>query len=153
MIALPRQMLQSYVRYFPWSSGKAQLIRLLWKPLSLGRHNGTTTLRGSNVRMSCDLTKLIQRQLYFWGTYEADCCNLWVKLAAKSKVIFDLGANVGLYSLLAAEANPRSSITAFEPTIEMVDLCLTNISLNSFKNIDLIQAAVGAETGSTLLRE
>lgn len=153
MTALARTALQYYARYFPLSKGKNKLVGLLWKPLSFGQYNFTTNLQGSDVRISCDLTQFVQRQLYFWGAYEGQYCKHWIALAKRSSVIFDIGANVGLYSLLAAEANPSAYISAFEPTSELVEVLTGNVGLNGFQNIRINGAAVGARAGEAILRE
>lgn len=153
MTLLARAALQYYTRHFPISKGKTQLIGLLWKPLSFGKYRCTTTLQGSNVKMSCDLRYFIQRNLFFWGAYENEYCRYWRGLACKANVIFDLGANVGLYSLLAAEANPNASIHAFEPTSELAEILRGNVALNGFENIEIVQVAVGKSSGSAILRE
>jgi FkbM family methyltransferase len=96
---------------------------------------------------------MIQRQLYFWGGYEQNYCKYWISLCRTSNNIFDVGANVGLYSLLAAEANPEASIHAFEPTQEMLDIAKANVRLNNFQNIRINPVAVGYPTGNGVLRD
>lgn len=135
--------LQWYVRRSPLSKGKGRLVSLLWKPLSGGKNRRTTELRQADVRLVCDLTKLIQRHLYFWGHYEEQSCAHWIRLAREARVVFDIGANVGLYSLLAAWANPGSQIHAFEPTPEVAAILKENIELNGPRNISVAQVAVG----------
>ncbi len=68
-----------------------------------------------------------------------------MKLAVRSQVIFDAGANIGLYALLAAKVNPRSSIHAFEPTPSIVARLDENIRLNNLHNIKVNAVAVGAK--------
>jgi FkbM family methyltransferase len=144
--------LQWYVRHFPISKGKGRLVSLLWKPLSWGASRRQTVLRQADVRVVCDLTKFIQRRLYFWGGYEEESCAHWIRLARESRIIFDIGANVGLYSLLAAWANPQSEIHAFEPTPAMVDILTSNIELNRMQNISVVPKAVGPGVGTGFLR-
>jgi FkbM family methyltransferase len=132
-----------YVRHFPIRKGKARLISLLWKPLSRGATRRQTLLRQADVRVVCDLNKFIQRHLYFWGGYEEESCAHWIRLARESRIIFDIGANGGLYSLLAGRTNPESEVHAFEPTPEMVELLRGNIELNCMRNISVVPMAVG----------
>ena len=109
-------------------------------------------LRQADVRLVCDLTRLIQRRLYFWGGYEEESCAHWIRLARESKIIFDIGANVGLYSLLAARANPQSEIYAFEPTPEVAAILSGNIELNRVQNISVEPMAVGSSDRRGFLR-
>lgn len=144
--------LQWYVRHFPMSKGKGRLVSGLWKPLSGGNHRRQTVLRQADVRLVCDLTKLIQRRLYFWGGYEEESCARWLGLARESRIIFDIGANVGLYSLLAGWANPHSRICAFEPTPDVVAILQDNIELNAMQNIAVEPVAVGNSDRMGFLR-
>ena len=153
MTYLARSALQYFVRHFPVSKGKNRLVSALWKPLSFGEYRTLTTLSQADVKMSCDLTQLLQRHLYFWGSYEEQYCDYWIKFARQSQVIFDVGANAGLYSLLAAAANPQASIHAFEPTKEIVEQLLDNIRLNGIRNVNVNAVGVSRRNGSAILRE
>ena len=62
---------KGYLRDFPYDKGKQRMLSALWKPLSFGQYQRQTTLRQADVKMNCDVTRLIQRQLYFLGSYEA----------------------------------------------------------------------------------
>lgn len=147
-------LLQYYVRHFPVDRGKNRVISYLWKPLSKGESDPLDAeLSQANVRVRCHLNQMIQRQLYFWGSYEKECCALWIRLAGDAHTIFDIGANIGLYSLLAARTNPSAKIHAFEPTPAVVDLLKTNIALNGFSNITVNNCAIGRNRGNGLLRE
>src|SRR4051794_10870809 len=126
------KLLQYYVRHFPIDLGKNRAISLLWQPLTYGQNKTRhAKLVQGNITVKCDLQHLIQRQLYFWGTYEPEYCEQWIRLARQSKVIFDVGANVGIYSLLAAEANPAAEIHAFEPSVSMAKVLASNLRLNN----------------------
>ena len=144
-------MLTSYVRSFPVNKGKSRVISLLWKPLSFGRYVRETRLRHANVRVRCDITQFVQRQLYFFGTYEEESCDRWVPIAKQAHTIFDVGANVGLYSLLAGAANPQAAIHAFEPTPEVFETLVENLRLNDLSNVLANRTAVGRTTGKSFL--
>ena len=106
----------------------------------------------ADIKLRCDLTKFLQRHLYFFGGYEKEYCDYWMKLAPHAAIIFDIGANVGLYSLLAAAANPASRIHAFEPTPEIGEAFRENIRLNSFRNIVVNALGVGNRSGEAFLQ-
>lgn len=57
--------------------------------------------------------------------------------------IFDLGFNIGLFSMYAAPF--AKQIYGFEPTKETFDLATKNIKDNRLNNIKLIQAAISTE--------
>ncbi len=70
----------------------------------------------------------IENETYWKGlfnTFEHEMGWIWIMLSKKSHVILDIGANTGIYSLVAKTVNPSSEIYAFEPsrnTLEMVPL-------------------------------
>jgi FkbM family methyltransferase len=144
--------LQWYVRHFPISKGKGRLVSWLWKPLSSGNWQRQTVLRQADVQVVCDLSRFIQRHLYFWGGYEEENCAHWIRLARESRIIFDVGANVGLYSLLAGSVNPQSKVYAFEPTLEVTAILQGNIELNGMQNISVEPVAVGDSERTGFLR-
>jgi len=145
--------LKSYVRFFPVSKGKERVISWLWKPLSAGRHTHNVKLHKSDLSITCDITQMLQRHLYFWGSYEPEYCRHWTRLAKRSRVIFDVGANLGLYSLLAAEANPKALIHSFEPTPEIAARFQTNLECNGIRCVKVNAVGVGSHAGKAVLRE
>jgi FkbM family methyltransferase len=152
--AAMRRLLQYYVRNFPIDRGKGRAISFLWKTLSKNLPGPLEAqLTQADVKVICHLNQMLQRQLYFWGSYEKDCCAQWIRLAQSAETIFDIGANVGLYSLLAARSNPSAQIHAFEPTAAANELLRTNIALNGFRNITVNNCGIGRDSGEGLLRE
>lgn len=60
--------------------------------------------------------------------------------------IFDIGANVGYYSILFAQLAPRGHVVSFEPT-STAQMLRANLTHNSIANVDIHQVALGATTG------
>ena len=59
-------------------------------------------------------------------------------------VFVDVGANVGIYSLAAAEVvGSLGRVISFEPDPSNFDLLTRNVKLNGFENVRLVEAAVG----------
>jgi len=66
-------------------------------------------------------------------------------------VFVDVGANVGVYALLGSTV-PGVEVWAFEPSSETVTRLRMNVDLNGVGDIiHVVQAAVGAGSGSALL--
>ena len=90
----------------------------------------------------------------FWsglfGNWEKDSLYLWAKLCETSDVIFDIGANTGVYSLIAKSVNSNSSVYAFDPVKRVYDKLSENIQLNSF-NIQSHQLALSDKTGEAIV--
>jgi FkbM family methyltransferase len=82
-----------------------------------------------------------------WNGYESDTSPFFYDLAAKSMVVFDVGAHVGYYSILAGLANPASKVYAFEPLPRAVQRFRKNLNENKIDNVELIECAVGECSG------
>jgi FkbM family methyltransferase len=57
---------------------------------------------------------------------------LWIDLAKNSSVVLDIGANTGLYALVASLANPSGQVFAFEPVPRIYALLCRNARINGF---------------------
>lgn len=77
---------------------------------------------------------LIENQLFWRGLsgFEPNSLRIWSKLCKTSKVILDLGANTGVYSLLAKAENPHAIVHAFEPVERVFKLLEKNKSINNY---------------------
>ena len=97
----------------------------------------------------------IENEFYWKGYdksgFEPISRELWWKLCKRANTIFDIGANTGLYSLFASLSNPNAQIHAFEPIRRNVEKLRQNASLNKIENINVVEAAISAEDGSTLI--
>ena len=80
------------------------------------------------------------------GFYEYKVMKVFEKLAKDSKVIVDVGANIGKYTILAGKTNPTAKVIAIEPEKENCKLLNKNIILNDLE-ISVIEEAVGNKEG------
>lgn len=62
-------------------------------------------------------------------------------------VVIDAGANVGLFAVWFARANPECRLIAFEPFAENFALLLKNRAAAGVANLQVYQAALGRATG------
>lgn len=63
-------------------------------------------------------------------------------------VLFDIGANIGIYSLYAATTLPGATILSFEPESQSFSSLCKNIAVNGFTNITPYQFALSNEVGA-----
>ncbi len=104
-------------------------------------------------RMKLDLADPEQLKVYFYGhyheRYEAD---LVQRLLTEDDVFWDVGANVGYFTLVAATALAnRGQIVAFEPGKNAYARLTENLSLNSYRNIQTFPVAVTDREGEAVL--
>jgi len=71
----------------------------------------------------------------------------WIRSFSPHDVFFDVGANVGVYSLFASSLYPEMTIWAFEPMKANYAALIQNIEMNGFHNIKAFRQAIGNRTG------
>lgn len=95
----------------------------------------------------------VENMIFWYGLekgFEKDSIKLWIKLCKEANVIFDIGANTGLYSLVAKAINPSAKVYAFDPVKRIVDKLRYNINLNEW-DIEVVGKAVSNNNGSAII--
>jgi FkbM family methyltransferase len=85
----------------------------------------------------------------FWlGTYEREKYELFHAAISRENVIYDIGANVGIYSVLACRTvGINGRVFAFEPSTANLSYLNSNIRANRFSNCEVIPQAVSDTDG------
>lgn len=139
-----------YARRFPIRRGKLRVINLLWRA-AVGSHSPhrAVVLKHGGFKMSCDLSEMLQRQFYFFGTYflEEDVLRCWEVAAKGAKIILDVGANAGIYSLAALAIQSDATVHAFEPTPEIAARLRATANLNGLDHLHVHEMAVLNKNG------
>ncbi len=87
------------------------------------------------------------------GTFERYEQELLKRLVRPGDVMFDIGANVGFYTLLAARlVGHDGSVVAFEPAARNVGYLRRHLELNSLTNVRVLEAAVGDRVGTAVFQ-
>ncbi|MBC8241545.1 MAG: FkbM family methyltransferase [Alphaproteobacteria bacterium] len=94
----------------------------------------------------CPICEIIVRT----GAFEPTSMRLWRALVDSVDTAIDVGAHVGIYSLLAAAVKPGMAIHAFEPNPEAFARLNENIQLNGFQNISTYPLAVSDTAGEIM---
>jgi len=95
---------------------------------------------------------IIGKELYVRGLIEEAETRAIGKMLVPGMVFFDIGANLGFYSLLSAKkVGPTGQVHSFEPNPRIFQELLFNIKLNKFNNIYPNQIALSDHNGRGLL--
>jgi FkbM family methyltransferase len=144
-----------YARRFPIRRGKLRVINSFWRA-AVGDQD---TLRLADLvhgglKMRCDVSEMLQRQFYFFGTYfvAEDHLRCWATAAKGARVVFDVGANAGIYSLAALAIQPDATVHAFEPTPEIAVRLRETAKLNGLDRLYVHEVAVSSENGFATLK-
>ncbi len=77
----------------------------------------------------------LENEMFWKGIskgWEKETLKLWIKACRKSKYIVDIGANTGLFALIARCVQPNAAVWAFEPVSRVYNKLLKNIRLNNY---------------------
>ena len=95
----------------------------------------------------------LENDVFWFGRkgWEPESINLWVKLSSESKIILDIGANTGIYSLISAAIAPTATIYSFEPVDRIYDKFQKNILINKFSTIHAEKIALSDKNDFAIL--
>lgn len=89
----------------------------------------------SGLRFKIDLGDRLGCDFYYGYYQELFDSLLWLSLVEEGDVVFDIGANFGYYTIMAARAvGLGGCVHAFEPNQKAYDLLRDNVSLNDVQN-------------------
>jgi FkbM family methyltransferase len=88
-------------------------------------------------------------QNYLQGNAEPAVQSVLEKHLRPGMIVYDLGANIGLFSLLAARlVGDSGRVFSFEPDPEIAARLRRNVARNNFANINVVEAGVWSATGN-----
>ena len=97
------------------------------------------------------LDDFVGRAAYFVGDLDRKLSALVKTLVRPGDCVLDIGANIGVMSLLLAKCvGPTGSVHAFEPNPLIRRLLAQSVARNSLRNIEIHDFALGNEEGQTL---
>lgn len=86
---------------------------------------------------------------FYLGTYERDKVDAFHRELSPGSVVYDVGANVGIYTVLACRTvGPSGRVFAFEPVAANLEFLRRNIAANRFANCEVISKAVSDKNGT-----
>jgi len=83
--------------------------------------------------------------------FEGETIDLFLKLAKKSRIIFDIGANTGIFALLSSIYYPEHTTYAFEPLPRVFDYLKKNMEINNLHNLKILPYAISNYNGKIKL--
>ena len=88
------------------------------------------------------------------GCYESDKQEKMRKLLKKGSIFYDIGANVGFYTLFASElVGSEGRVYAFEPVPRNLKYLDQHLKMNKIINVTVYELAVSDHTGQTFFDE
>ena len=131
--SISRDILRWYLRKFPLRDGKTFFYQRFSPRLTPPERFVTAALE-AGFSMKLDLRDAVQRRMYFYGDYDERYeAKMIRRLLDKGEIFWDIGANIGYFSLLAAATLQHTGqVIAFEPGQVAYARLMDNIALNPF---------------------
>lgn len=147
LAVLPPGVLRTAGRWQLRSPGLRRLVDAATRPL---RRRDVLVRHGANAGLRLNPAGSFAG--YALGTTEPQLQAALVAELRPGATFYDLGANVGFFTLLAARrVGPRGRVYAFEPLPENLAGLRHNIDLNGFGNVEVLPAAVSDADGEAEL--
>ena len=91
---------------------------------------------------------VVSQELVISGTWEEYETEVFKKNINKGDTVLDIGAHIGYYTLIAAQlVGDKGKVYAFEPDHKNFSLLKKNVEVNGYKNVVLVNKAVGEIDG------
>jgi FkbM family methyltransferase len=143
------QALAAIGRLYPFYSGSAQVAHSKLFGSIAKPEDVVAWCRGPGGAMLVPLNDFVGRCIYFTGDYDRKISWLCRRTVRRGDVVLDIGANIGVVTLLLARCvGPSGIVHAFEPNARVRELLAKSASMNGFTNIKLHGIALGSQPGS-----
>ena len=118
--------------------------------------NGTVAIRlagGEKLSLVSVADDPIVPAIYYGGLYgyEGMTSRIWVDLSKQSQNILDIGANTGIFTVLAGLHHNAGNIFAFEPVPRIFNRLQQNCQLNQLNQVKTYQVILSDEEGEATL--
>jgi FkbM family methyltransferase len=149
-------------RKWSWLSAQTEFhrapVRTTFRFISWGlrcalRKQTIVEIREWNLRMLLPPRwKGVEKLIFvFRENYESEL-NFLQAILSEGKTFVDVGANLGIYALVACRLVGRSGrVIAFEPSLQSFPILKENILLNGFTNVQAFRIALSDKTGEAFL--
>jgi FkbM family methyltransferase len=118
-------------------------------------HQVTANMAGVTFVMLRPDRCIVAKELY-WGhgrrprPEDQFALDVFAVLASDARLVLDIGAYTGVFSLLAARVAPRAHVHAFEVVPEVAEAARENVAANGLSGRVTVHAAGVGEPGSTV---
>ncbi|MBI2730579.1 MAG: FkbM family methyltransferase [Sphingobacteriales bacterium] len=135
-------IVNSYVQHFTFPKHGWKYFRWFLKKTGIEKERFIVKLQ-DGLRMYVTPADHIQQYIFWERYYEKPAVMVLKKIIQPDSVFFDIGANSGYYSLIAANKAIHGKVYSFEPATRHFQKLLDNIHLNKLSNIKVFNTGIG----------
>lgn len=148
MLAAP---LRAYIRHFPVHRGKGFVTRHVLMPLLPPEPAAFITHLPGGAAVELRARETLGFATLLNGGFETAEIECAIELAAAGTTAFDVGANVGVYTVAIARAVDNGRVVAVEPDAATMRRLRANLGRNSLDNVLVIEAVASECDGTAEL--
>lgn len=148
MPTLRQKLLADLLHRYPFASGCATLANHPIVQALAGTCNELVWAHSPGGRIRCSLSDYVGKAIYYTGDLDPKISWIVRQLVRSGHVALDIGANIGVVTLLLArQVGTRGRVYAFEPNPSVARLLEQSITENALHNVVLEKYALGNEPG------
>jgi FkbM family methyltransferase len=103
---------------------------------------------GRIIKLKTNQTSHLTKLIFWEGGYQKfEYTDIFIKLIKKVNLFYDIGANIGFYSIIAAMENKNINVVGFEPASGPLYYFKENVRLNNYNNIKVEPLALSHKDG------
>ena len=91
-------------------------------------------LKTKKIKLATNQTSYLTQLIFWKGHKSFEYSELFETLSKRIDYFFDIGSNIGYYSIIGVASNPKMKVFAFEPALGPKFYLNKNIILNKFSN-------------------
>lgn len=155
-----KKILKAIYKTIPFKQEIFTLLKKIWTPKeSIYKHlyfDGVFNVKVDESSKSFKLRHygyFVENEIFWSGLlngWEKESLKIWIELCKTSNNILDIGANTGIYCLIAKTINSNAQVYAFEPVTRVFTKLQENINLNNF-NIMAVEKAISNFDGTAII--
>jgi FkbM family methyltransferase len=143
-----RGVLARYLRDAPINRGKGFIVRRLFIPSLPPGHAQFEAILPCGLTIDLEYRESLGVTMLVHGAFEAEEIRTLASLTRAGSTAFDIGANVGVFTLCLARAvGTRGQVIAAEPVAATCRRLAANVARNGLTNVHTRQLAVGSVRG------
>jgi FkbM family methyltransferase len=105
------------------------------------------TLSNQTVKFSAPTRAMVKRNQSRFKS-ENRVLENFINEISEDDVVYDIGANTGLYTIFGAKACPNGRVISFEPYPPNLDILKKDIARNNLLNVNVLEIALSDSVGS-----
>ena len=108
---------------------------------------------GKKLKIKTNQTNYLTHLIFWEGYKNFEYTDIFIDLIRKVNVFYDIGANIGYYSLLAEMENSDIKVVGFEPAKGPLFFFRENVRINNFQKIKIEEIALSEKEGEITFYE